>query len=300
MTDKYNYNIQNLEQSKKIREESKLEIRQAFDNESAKHFTTDQLRENFLIQNLFVPDNLNLTYTYYDRMIVGGVSPSGKSVVLKVDEKIIGSPYLLERREMGVINIGGKGKIVADNEEYELDLKDCLYIGRGTKDITFSSNDSNNPAKFYLLSAPAHHTYRTKKISITEATPVNLGDDESCNKRTIYKYIHPEGIESCQLVMGVTILAPGNNWNTMPPHTHQRRIEVYQYFDVPKDQLVFHFMGEISETRHIAMRNDEAVLSPSWSINSGVGTKNYSFIWGMAGENQTFTDMDAISMDDIK
>ncbi|MGD9201487.1 MAG: 5-dehydro-4-deoxy-D-glucuronate isomerase [Chitinispirillia bacterium] len=277
-----------------------METRQAIDNESAKKFTTEQIRENFLVQNLFVPDKLNLTYTYYDRIIVGGVSPFAQSVVLKVDEKIIGSPYLLERREMGIINIGGTGRITADNEEFELELKDCLYIGRGTKDVTFSTIDKNNPARFYLLSAPAHHTFDTKKISIKESTPVNLGDDESCNKRTIYKYIHPEGVQSCQLVMGITILAPGNVWNTMPAHTHQRRIEVYQYFDVPEDQLVFHFMGEVSQTRHIAVRNNEAVLSPSWSIHSGVGTKNYSFIWGMAGENQTFTDMDAISIDDLK
>lgn len=277
-----------------------MEIRQTIGPGTSKGFTTEELRDNFLVQNMFVPDRLNFTYTFYDRMIVGGICPVEQPVKLKIEKNLIGNENLLDNREMGIINIGGEGKVLADGTLYELAPRDGLYLGRGTKDVRFESCDSLNPAKFYVLSSPAHKVYESKKISINQAEPVFLGADENSNKRTIYKYIHPEGVKSCQLVMGLTILSPNNVWNTMPPHTHQRRMEVYFYFDLPGDQLVFHYMGEPSQTRHLVLRNEEAVLSPSWSIHAGAGTRNYSFIWGMAGENQTFTDMDAIPVEDIK
>jgi 4-deoxy-L-threo-5-hexosulose-uronate ketol-isomerase len=272
-----------------------MEIRHAIHPEHAKHFTTEELRQHFLIQELFRPNAVKLVYSYYDRLVVGGVCPT-KSLTLAVNEKTIGSSYLLERREMGVINIGGSGTASVDGQPYELDPRDSLYIGMGSKDIVFSSTDTNNPAKFYLNCAPAHEAHPTRKIALSETEPLHLGSIEKSNERTIYKYIHPDGVKSCQLVMGMTILEPNNVWNTMSAHTHERRMEAYLYFNIPGDEVVFHFMGEPGETRHIVVRNEEAVLSPSWSIHSGAGTQNYIFIWGMAGENQTFTDMDDVPM----
>jgi len=277
-----------------------MEIREAISSAAAKKFTTDELRNNFLVRDLFTPDEVKLVYTYYDRLMIGGILPVENELGLDVDEKIIGAPYLLNRREMGIINIGGPGKIVVDSQEYELDNKDALYIGMGAKDIRFTSADAENPPFFYLNCAPAHKTYPTTKISISQSEPLHLGDNANSNKRTIYKYIHPDGVKSCQLVMGLTMLAPANMWNTMPTHTHPRRIEAYFYFDIPEDNAVFHFMGEPAETRHLVVQDREVVLSPSWSIHSGVGTHNYTFIWGMAGENQTFSDMDAVAMDELK
>jgi 4-deoxy-L-threo-5-hexosulose-uronate ketol-isomerase len=276
-----------------------MEIRHAVHPEQAKHFTTEELREHFLVQEVFRPNAVKLVYSYYDRLIVGGVCPTGP-LTLAVDEKVIGSSYLLERREMGVINIGGSGAVSVDGKPYELDTRDSLYIGMGSKDIVFSSNDTSNPAKFYLNCAPAHKAYPTEKIALTETEPLHLGSIEKSNERTIYKYIQPDGVKSCQLVMGMTILEPNNVWNTMSAHTHQRRMEAYLYFNIPGDEVVFHFMGEPGETRHIVVRNEEAVLSPSWSIHSGAGTQNYVFIWGMAGENQAFTDMDDVPMAVLK
>jgi 4-deoxy-L-threo-5-hexosulose-uronate ketol-isomerase len=226
---------------------------------------------------------------------VGGIQPSGP-LKLEVDEKVIGSKYLLERREMGIINVGGAGTVKVDGSEYTLDSKDALYIGAGAKDLVYTTANKNQPAKYYFLCAPAHRSYPTTKISIAESEPLRLGSDEQSNRRTIYKYIHPDGVASCQLVMGLTILEPKNVWNTMPTHTHERRIEAYFYFDFPEDDMVVHFMGQPSETRHLILRSEDAVLSPSWSIHSGVGTRNYTFIWGMAGENQTFSDMDDVPM----
>jgi 4-deoxy-L-threo-5-hexosulose-uronate ketol-isomerase len=232
-------------------------------------------------------------------LVVGGVCPLDP-IKMAVDEKIIGGPYLLERREMGIINVGGQGSVSIDGAAHDLPPKDGLYIGMGAKDLAFSSADRNNPAKFYINCAPAHMAYPTTGISFNEAEPVELGEMEQSNKRTIRKYIHPEGAKSCQLVMGMTTLETGCVWNTMPVHTHQRRMEAYFYFGLSDDQVVFHFMGEPSETRHIVVRNEEAVISPSWSIHAGAGTSSYTFIWGMVGENQTFTDMDAVPMEGLK
>jgi 4-deoxy-L-threo-5-hexosulose-uronate ketol-isomerase len=277
-----------------------MEIREAISAATARGFATDELRRNFLVSDLFEPDQVKLVYTYYDRLIVGGITPVEQELVLDIDEKVIGAPYLLERREMGIINIGGPGKIVIDDREYELENKDALYVGMGAQDVRFASADASKPAVYYMNCAPAHKTFPTDKISISQSEPLHLGSDSESNKRTIYKYIHPDGVKSCQLVMGLTILDPGNIWNTMPTHTHPRRIEAYFYFDIPQEHVVFHFMGESSETRHLVVRDKEVVLSPSWSIHSGVGTHTYTFIWGMAGENQTFSDMDAVAMSELK
>lgn len=276
-----------------------MEIRYANHPAEVKTFDTRKLREHFLIEKLFVPDTLTLYYTHVDRFIIGGALPVNKTVKLEADPKTIGAATFLERREVGIINVGGKGTVTVDGTVYELDSKDCLYIGLGARDVTFASQDAANPAKFYLNSTPAHKTYPTVKAAISEATPQHLGSITNSNERTIYKYIHTGGIRSCQLVMGMTLLKPGNMWNTMPCHTHNRRSEVYFYFDMPEDGVVFHLMGEPQETRHIVVRNEQAVISPSWSIHSGVGTCNYTFIWGMAGENQTFEDMDMVSMKDL-
>jgi 4-deoxy-L-threo-5-hexosulose-uronate ketol-isomerase len=277
-----------------------MKILESIDSKTAKKFDTEDLRKNFLCTKLFEQDKANLVYSYYDRLIIGGIVPVKKELSLDIDKGLIGGDYLLERREMGIINTGGNGTIKVDGKEYNLEKKDCLYIGMGAKDISFKSADSSNPAKFYINSAPAHVQYPTVHISIKQSEPLHLGSLEKSNKRTIYKYIHPDGAKSCQLLMGLTLLDPNNIWNTMPTHTHPRRIESYYYFDIPDDEVVFHFMGEPSETRHLIVRSDQAVISPSWSIHAGVGTNNYSFIWCMAGENQKFADMDGIPMSDLK
>ena len=276
-----------------------MEVRYSVHPKDAKGYDTQRLREEFLIQDLFVPGKLKMVYSHVDRMIIGAVCPAEQPIYLEAGKELR-SEYFLERREMGIINIGSKGIVTVDGVEYELDSRDGLYIGMGARDITFSSKDSSSPAKFYFNSTPAHKSYPTEKIEIDKAQPNHLGSLKESNERTIYKYIHPEGVKSCQLVMGMTILNPNNVWNTMPCHTHERRMEVYLYFDLPEDAVVFHYMGEPEETRHIIVRNEEAVISPSWSIHAGVGTSNYTFIWGMAGENQTFSDMDEISMKDLK
>jgi 4-deoxy-L-threo-5-hexosulose-uronate ketol-isomerase len=276
-----------------------METRDTIHPEHAAQMGTEELRRHFLIQKLFTPDQFKLLYTCYDRIILGGVSPL-KPISLEIDQKLIASEYLLERREMGIINIGGDGAIIVDEQEYALAGRDALYIGRGSKDIVFKSNNAEAPAKFYLNCAPAHSVYPTAKATFEDAEPIHLGEMEKSNKRTIRKYIHPEGLQSCQLVMGMTTLEKGCIWNTMPVHTHPRRIEAYFYFDLPDDELVFHFMGKPDETRHIVVRNEEAVLSPSWSIHSGAGTGSYTFIWGMAGENQAFGDMDGVRMNQLK
>lgn len=240
------------------------------------------------------------TYTMHDRMIVLGVVPLSDSIELPPFEALTKADFFLERREMGVINIGGPGTIKVDEEEYLLEPLECLYIGKGAQKVTFSSNDSGHPSEFYVNSLPAHAAYPTKKASKNEANQVSLGSKENCNERVIYQYIHEDGIESCQLVMGFTELKKGSIWNTFPPHIHLRRMEVYCYFDIPEDQLIMHFMGDPQETRHLVLRNKEAVISPEWSIHSGVGTSAYSFIWGMGGENKAFTDMDAVNLNDLK
>ena len=252
------------------------------------------------MQNLFVPGQLSMVYTHVDRFIIGGVIPTKEPIKLEADKHEMGADYFLERREIGIINIGPKGYVTVDGTEYELNTKDCLYIGLGNRDVQFRSADAANPARFYFNSTPAHKNYPTVKVGIDEAEPQHLGSITNSNERTIYKFIHLNGVKSCQLVMGMTLLKPGNMWNTMPCHTHNRRSEIYLYFDMPEDGVVFHMMGEPTETRHLVVRNEEAIISPSWSIHSGVGTSNYTFIWGMAGENQEFTDMDMVAMKDLR
>ena len=253
-------------------------------------FTTEQLRLHFLITGLEEKGMLNLCYTHYDRLIAGTVIPAGKKVEL-INYNNLKSNFFLERRELGIINVGGAGTVTADGKDYQLQKYDCLYLGMGVKEITFSGGKSDSPV-FYLLSSPAHTAYPTRMMPGNEASPVTLGSPATSNERTIYKYIHLDGVQSCQLVMGLTILKNGSVWNTMPSHLHDRRSEIYFYFDVPVDQRVMHFMGEPNRTRNIVIANYEAVASPSWSIHSGCGTASYSFIWGMAGENKDYTDME--------
>jgi 4-deoxy-L-threo-5-hexosulose-uronate ketol-isomerase len=268
-----------------------MEIRFCNSPAETKAMNTEQLRANFLVENLMQPDKLTLLYTHYDRMIIGGAKPVEKTVMLKNEDELK-SEFFLQRRELGIINVGGNGSIIVDGENFSLNKLECLYVSRGSKEVSFSSSDAKNPAVFYLLSAPAHKEYPTTKYTKEQASPVNLGSPETSNKRTIYKYIHDDGIQSCQLVMGLTVLETGSVWNSVPPHTHTRRTEIYFYFDLPEDQRLFHMMGEPQQTRHIIMQNHEAVISPPWSGHYGCGTSNYGFIWGMAGENKQFTDMD--------
>ena len=260
--------------------------------------STEQLRDHFLVTNLMNHDSVTLHYSHYDRMIIGGVSPIGKMIELPNPGELK-AEYFLERREMGIINIGGPGKIITDKKEFNLNKLDALYIGKGTRKVKFKSTGRNNPACFYILSAPAHHVYPSRSMTKEKATPVKLGSMATSNQRTVYKYIYGDGIKSSQLVMGLTILDEGNVWNSVPPHTHSRRMEAYFYFDVPDQQRIFHFMGETNQTRHIVMKNHEAVISPPWSTHFGCGTSNYGFIWGMAGENQVYNDMDTVAVAEI-
>lgn len=276
-----------------------MKVLYAHHPEDFKTYTTEKIRDQFLMGAVFKPDQVELTYSHVDRIIYGGAMPVEQALTLDAGKELA-AEYFLERREMGVINIGGPGKILLDGEEYALGNKDAIYIGRGTKEISFSSEDAGNPAKFYINSCPAHKKYPTVKVGLDQAIARPMGQDASMNKRTIYQLIHPDVLESCQLSMGVTVLEEGSGWNTMPCHTHERRMEVYFYFDMEEDTRVFHLMGQPQETRHILISNEQAVLSPSWSIHSGTGTSNYTFIWGMCGENQDFDDMDHVSMKDLR
>ena len=278
---------------------SKMEIRSASNPKDVKHYTTERLREEFHISKLFTKDNIRMVYSHIDRIITAGLMPVKAELKLE-GGKELASDYFLERREMGCINVGGKGIITIDGVDYEMNPRDGIYIGMGNKEISFKCVDEENPPKFYVSSCPAHASYPIVKIDITKAKKVPCGSVEECNKRVINQYIHPEVIKSCQLAMGLTQLEPGSNWNTMPCHTHDRRMEVYMYLDMDENDAVFHMMGEPKETRHIIMHNEEAVISPSWSIHSGVGTKAYSFIWAMCGENQEFTDMDHIETSELR
>lgn len=275
-----------------------METRHAVHPEHARAMDTAELRTHFLIPDLFTGKAPKLVYSFYDRLIVGGSQPA-KPTALTVDTRAIGAAFLLERREMGIINIGGPGSVTVDGEAYAMAPRDGLYIGKGRRKIVFDSADAADPARFYFLSAPAHSQMPTWRIAFADAEPNHLGSVENSNKRTIRKYFHPGGIQTCQLVMGMTTLDTGSVWNTMPPHSHDRRMEAYLYFDMEGDNVVFHLMGEADRTRHLVVREGQAVLSPSWSIHSGVGTGAYTFIWGMAGENQTFSDMDHIAMADL-
>jgi 4-deoxy-L-threo-5-hexosulose-uronate ketol-isomerase len=276
-----------------------MEVRFQNSAKETAQMNTSELRSNFLIENLMADDKLSLVYSHYDRVIVGGAKPVSKTLSLETQDELK-ADYFLQRRELGIINVGGDGVIEANGESFSLRKLDAAYIGKGVKEVGFKSSDKNNPALFYLLSAPAHQSYPNKKLTKEEAMPVTVGDGSTANRRTIYKYIHAEGLQSCQLVMGLTILEQGSVWNTMPSHTHPRRMEAYFYFDVEEDQRVFHFMGQPQETRHLLMANHQAVLSPPWSIHSGCGTANYGFIWGMAGENYNYTDMDPAPLNEMR
>ena len=280
-----------------------MEVRPGANPNDVKNYDTDRLRHDFLIQDVFVPGEIKTIYSQIDRIIVGSATPAGKALKLTAGDELRAA-YFLERREMGVINIGGKGTMTLDGVKYDFDYKDGIYIGMGTKEVIFESADAENPAKFYFNSAPAHKTYPTVFINpekdILPENKKELGCLENANHRTIRKYILPGQVESCQLEKGMTALEPGSVWNTMPCHTHDRRMEVYLYFEVPENDVVFHYMGEPTQTRHIVMRNEEAVISPSWSIHSASATHAYTFIWGMVGENQDFDDMDDVDMKDLR
>ena len=276
-----------------------MKNRYASSPNEVKKMDTASLREHFLIENLFEDNQVNFTLSHFDRYIVGGVKPVGQKVALPNPENLKAA-YFLERREIGIINVGGKGIITADGVSFELDYKEALYLGKGTSEVLFESSDKNNPAKFYLNSAPAHHGYPSKKITRAQAEIVELGSMETANHRIINKLIVNSVVETCQVQMGMTELKAGSVWNTMPAHVHDRRMEVYFYFEIPENQSVCHFMGEPQETRHLWMQNEQAVISPNWSIHSGAGTSNYTFIWGMAGENLDYGDMDVCKINDLK
>lgn len=263
------------------------------------HYSTEQLRDQYLAEQIFVAGEVILNYTHHDRMIFGGVTPTNEELEIVLNDSL-GVSYFLERRELGVINIGGLGYISIEGNKEMMKKQDGYYIGKGTKEIRFESEDPDQPAKFYIVSVPAHKVYPTVKISIDEITPKVTGESKTLNQRKIYQYIHPNVCESCQLQMGYTILEEGSSWNTMPAHTHERRMETYLYFDMEADTRVFHLMGEPDATKHLVMANEQAVISPSWSIHSGVGTSDYTFIWAMCGENITYEDMDHIKMNELK
>ena len=280
-----------------------MDIRYSASPNDVKRYTTEELRKEFLIENLYVADSVVAVYSHVDRMVTLGCMPVNETV--SIDKGIdiwanFGTHYFLERREIGIFNIGGAGSITVDGTVYQLGYKDCLYITMGAKEVLFASDDPKCPAKFYMVSAPAHRSYETRLLKLADANKRPTGEMETSNKRTINQFIHPAVLKTCQLSMGMTVLEPGSVWNTMPAHTHERRMEVYMYFEVPEDQVVFHMMGQGQETRHIVMTNEQAVISPSWSIHAGAGTSNYTFIWAMGGENQEFDDMDNIPTENLK
>ena len=280
-----------------------MDIRYSANQRDVKRYTTEEIRKEFLIQDLYRPDEVVSVYSHVDRMVTLGCMPVKEQVSIEkgIDcWKNFGTHYFLERREIGIFNIGGSGSVTADGVKYHLDYKDCLYITKGTKEVIFASDSEEAPAKFYMVSAPAHTAYETKLITLKDAAKRPLGDSNTSNKRVINQFIHPNVLKTCQLSMGMTALEPGSVWNSMPCHTHERRMEIYTYFEVPEDQIVMHFMGEPTETRHVIMKNEEAIISPSWSIHCGAGTSNYTFIWAMGGENQEFDDMDNIKPTDLK
>jgi len=276
-----------------------MQVRYAVGPNETRQFNTTELRENFLIETLFTPNSLQLCYSHYDRVIVGGAMPVDGPVNLPTYPELR-SNFFLERREMGIINVGGAGSVTVDGQTYDLAKLDGLYVGRGSRSVSFVSQQADAPARFYLLSSPAHKEYPTQKAAQGDVFSAPMGSAEAANERTIYRYIHKDGLQSCQLVMGLTILKPGSVWNTMPAHVHDRRMEAYFYFDLDHAHRVVHLMGQSTETRHLMVANHQAILSPPWSIHSGCGTSNYSFIWGMAGENLDYADMDLIAIADLK
>jgi len=277
-----------------------IETRYASNPQDVRNYDTERLRKDFLVEKVFSHDRITGVHSLYDRMISLGVMPVRTALELPAFEEVTKAQFFLERRELGIINVGGKGTVTVDGKKYSLSNRECLYVGMGKEKVVFESDNAEEPAEFFVCSTPAHKTYPTAKAVKPDANKVELGSKESCNERTIFQYIHEDGIQSCQLVMGFTELADGSIWNTFPPHTHVRRMEMYFYFDLPEDQVMMHFMGEPTQTRHIVMRNKQAVISPEWSIHAGAGTAAYSFIWAMGGENQAFTDMDPASFDVLK
>ena len=280
-----------------------MDIRYSAHPNDVKRYTTEELRREFLIENLYQPDQVVAVYSHVDRMVTLGCMPVKETV--SIDKGIdvwanFGTQYFLERREVGMFNIGGAGTVTVDGTVYQLGYKDCLYITMGAKEVLFASADGTKPAKFYMVSAPAHRSYETRLLKLADAAKKPLGDAATSNKRVINQFIHPDVLKTCQLSMGMTVLESGSVWNTMPAHTHERRMEVYMYFEVPEDQVVFHMMGQGQETRHLVMTNEQAVISPSWSIHAGAGTASYTFIWAMGGENQAFNDMDTIPTTELK
>ncbi|WP_026761412.1 5-dehydro-4-deoxy-D-glucuronate isomerase [Selenomonas ruminantium] len=280
-----------------------MDIRYSANQRDFKRYTTEEVRQEFLMENLFRADMVTAVYSHVDRMVTFGCMPVKEEVPLDKGIDVwhnFGTKFILERREIGIFNVGGAGTITADGVTYELGYKDCLYITMGTKQVTFKSQDGDRPAKFYMVSAPAHKACQTKLLTIKDANKVPCGDAKTSNKRTINQFIHPDVLETCQLSMGMTSLEPGSVWNTMPAHTHERRMEIYFYFEIPENEVVFHMMGEPQETRHVVMQNEQAIISPSWSIHAGCGTVNYTFIWAMGGENKAFDDMDHIKNTELR
>lgn len=278
-----------------------MQIRQPIHSEHARTLDTAGLRRHFLVEELFKPEQATLTYSQIDRIIVGGIHPVQQAVRFAPElGRHTGTDFFLQRRELGLVNIGGDALVLADGNRYEVGAREALYIGQGAKELEFRSLDSARPAKLYFNCAPAHTHYPNKKVTLAEASPETLGEAKTSNRRTIYKYLVPDVLPTCQLLLGLTQLEPGSLWNTMPCHTHDRRMEVYFYFDMPADGVVFHMFGESSETRHLVVRNEQAVINPSWSIHCGVGTQAYTFIWGMVGENQVFKDMDHVPMSGLR
>ncbi|MBG5950605.1 MULTISPECIES: 5-dehydro-4-deoxy-D-glucuronate isomerase [Proteus] len=278
-----------------------MQTRQSIHSDHAKQLDTEGLRREFLIEEVFSPNKLTMTYSHIDRIVFGGIMPVDSTLTFSNElGKSFGVTYFLERRELGLINIGGAGMITVDGTNYEVGKAEALYVGKGAREVSFKSVDPAHPAKFYYNSAPAHTTYPTRKITQDQASPETLGDASTSNRRTIYKYLVPNVLPTCQLVMGMTQLEEGSLWNTMPCHTHERRMEVYFYFNMKEDAAVFHMMGKPDETRHLLVHNEQAIISPSWSIHAGVGTQAYTFIWGMVGENQVFSDMDHVAVRDLR
>ncbi len=280
-----------------------MDIRYSANPNDVKRYTTEELRDEFLIDNLYRPDEVVCVYSHVDRMVTLGCMPVNETVPIDKGIDIwanFGTKFFLERREIGIFDIGGAGKITVDGTTYELGYQDCLYITKGAKEVTFSSDDKARPAKFFMVSAPAHTSYETRLLKIADANKKPIGESETANKRVINQFIHPDVLPTCQLSMGMTVLEKGSVWNTMPAHTHERRMEIYTYFELADDQVVFHMMGQGQQTRHLVMTNEQAVISPSWSIHSGVSTKSYTFIWAMGGENQEFDDMDTIPTNELR
>lgn len=280
-----------------------MDIRYSANPQDVKRYTTQELRDEFLITGLYEPDTVKAAYSHVDRMVVMGILPVNEKVPVDKGMDVwhnFGTSFFLERREAGVFNLGGRGSVEVDGIRYDLGYEDCLYISMGAREVCFSSHDPANPARFYLASSPAHKPCKTTLLTMENANHRPCGDKTLANERVINQFIHPDVLETCQLTMGLTQLAPGSVWNTMPSHTHERRMEVYTYFEIPEDQVVFHMMGQPDETRHLVMRNFDAVISPSWSVHSGCGTANYTFIWAMCGENQAFDDMDNLKPGDMR